>query len=84
MGDTAAAEYLDAKKLADMGVPARVLIMAAILTEDDMATRLCEAYPVLFAETMARRHTSTDGRLPGDQQGTDDEPPRTSLCRDDD
>jgi hypothetical protein len=76
-------EYLDAKQLAASGAPSRVFIMAAMLTDDDEAQRLCNAYPGLHAETMRRRWDSTDGALLGDEQDTDHVPPMEALGRDD-
>lgn len=60
--------YRDAKKMADLGIPARTLIMAAMLTDDDLVQRLVDVYPTLHAETMRRRWDSEDGMLPGDRQ----------------
>lgn len=76
------AQYRDAKALADAGVPLRVLVQAAMLTDDEDSLRLQKAYPLLWEETMARRFHSTDGSLPGDQQGEEDPPKIESLGRD--
>lgn len=69
------AEYLDAKALASTGVPTRVLLMAAMLNDDDTAARLAHAYPGLHSETMRRRWDSTDGHLLGDDQDEDQAQP---------
>lgn len=86
-------QYKDALALATQGVPLRVLVVAAMLTDDEDADRLQRAFPVLWEETMQRRFNSTDGSLPGDKQQLEPEAPtlaaldrdeanRTSLGRD--
>lgn len=75
--------YQDAKALADQGIPARVLIMAAMLVDDDDSPRLAEAYPNLFHETMQRRWNSGNGELPGDAQDHDQPTKLEALGRDD-
>lgn len=71
--------YKDARELAKL--PLRVLIQAAILTEDEDSHRLEKAYPLLWAETMQRRFNSADGSLPGDNQLAEQEPAIEALDR---
>ena len=73
------AMYLDAKTLHDLGTPTKVLLMAAILNDDELAMRLAAAYPGLHFETMRRRWDSANGALLGDEQEIDQPQPDQPL-----